>query len=157
MADVNYRLFQPGDFEQLYAIEEVCFQAPFRFGRRLVKTLLENPKSATWIAEENGRMTGFAIVEFTSEPEHETAYIQTLEVLPDHRRKRIGLGLLRHLEASAIAAGAALIWLHVDTENDAAIHLYRAEGYQLQGRHENYYARSRSAEVYLKPLEARAI
>ena len=121
-----------------------------------MQQLIANPKSATWIAEDSG-MAGFAIVEFTPEPEHETAYIQTLEVSPEHRRKGIGHALLRHLEASAIAAGAALIWLHVDTENDAAIHLYRAEGYQLQGRHENYYARSRAADVYLKPLVARAM
>jgi [ribosomal protein S18]-alanine N-acetyltransferase len=154
MAPVNYRLFQPGDFEPLYAIEEICFQPPFRFGRRLMKALIENPKSATWIADENGRMAGFAIVEFTPEPEHDTAYIQTIEVSPDHRRKGIGLELMRRLEASAVAAGVALIWLHVDTENDAAIHLYRAEGYQLQGRHENYYARSRAADVYLKQLAA---
>lgn len=155
MAVVNYRLFQPGDFEPLYAIEEICFQPPFRFGRRLMKALIENPKSATWIAEENDRMTGFAIVEFTPEPEHETAYIQTIEVNPDDRRKGIGLELMRHLEASAVAAGVALIWLHVDTENDPAIHLYRTEGYQLKGRHENYYARSRAADVYLKPLAAK--
>ena len=152
MAVVDYRLFQPGDFEPLYAIEEICFQPPFRFGRRLMQQLIENPKSATWIAEENGRMTGFAIVEFTPEPEHETAYIQTLEVLPDRRRNGIGLELLRCLEQSAMKARAALIWLHVDTENDAAIRLYRAVGYELQGRHANYYARSRSADIYLKQL-----
>lgn len=154
MAVVNYRLFQPGDFGPLYAIEEVCFQPPFRFGRRLMKSLIENPKSATWIAEEDHRMNGFAIVEFTPEPEHETAYIQTLEVLPDDRRKGIGLELLRRMEASSIAAGATLIWLHVDTENEGAIHLYRSEGYQLQGRQENYYARSRAADVYVKQLVA---
>ncbi len=151
---MNYRHFRSGDFDQLYAIEEVCFQPPLRFSRLHMRQLIEGPKSATWIAEKEGRMAGFAIVEFTPEPDHETAYIQTLEVSPEYRRKRIGLELLRRLEESAIAAGTSLIWLHVDAENEPAIRLYRAEGYQLQGRHENYYARSRAAEIYLKQLVA---
>ncbi len=154
MSAMNYRRYRPDDFEQLYSIEEVCFQPPFRFGRRLMKSLIGNPQSATWIAEETDRMSGFAIVEFALEPKHETAYIQTIEVLPQFRRQGVALELLRLLEESAVAVGAALIWLHVDAENDAAIRLYRSQGYELKGRHENYYARSRAAEVYAKPLSA---
>jgi ribosomal protein S18 acetylase RimI-like enzyme len=149
---VHYRLFQPNDFADLYAIEEVCFQPPLRFGRRYMRRLIDNPASATWIAEDQDKMTGFAIVEWTLEPGHPTAYIQTLEVSPKHRRKGIGLELLRRLEGSARSAGTSLIWLHVEEGNESAIRLYRAEGYQLKGRHEHYYENSRSAEVYSKPL-----
>ena len=154
---MHYRLFQPGDFAQLYAIEQVCFQPPLRFGRRYMRQLIESPASATWIAEEEGKMAGFAIVEWTLEPGHEAAYIPTLEVSPDHRRLGIGLELLRRLEQAAIDARAGLIWLHVDAENEPAIRLYRAEGYRLQGRHEHYYARHRAAEVYSKQLATRPI
>jgi ribosomal protein S18 acetylase RimI-like enzyme len=42
----------------------------------------------------------------------------------------------------------------VDAQNDAAIRLYRAHGYHLAGRQENYYGRGRSAEVYSKSLAA---
>jgi ribosomal-protein-alanine N-acetyltransferase len=151
---VHFRLYQPSDFAQLYAIEEICFEPPLRFGRRYMRQLIANPNAATWIAEEDDLLTGFAIVEWTLEPIHSAAYIQTLEVSPQHRRRGVGLELLRRLEGSAIEAGARLIWLHVDVENESAIRLYRAEGYQQKGRHENYYARHRPAEIYLKQLVA---
>ena len=149
---MHYRLYQPGDFARLYAIEELCFPPALRFGRRYMRKLIQSRASATWIAEDDGAMTGFAIVEWTLDPGHESAYIPTLEVSPDHRRRGIGVELLRRLERSAINAGAALIWLHVDAASEPAIRLYKAEGYELQGRHEHYYARHQAAEVYLKPL-----
>jgi ribosomal-protein-alanine N-acetyltransferase len=151
---VHFRLYQPSDFAQLYAIEEICFEPPLRFGRRYMRQLIANPNAATWIAEEDDQLAGFAIVEWTLEPEHSAAYIQTLEVSPQHRRRGVGLELLRRLEGSAFEAGARLIWLHVDVENESAIRLYRAEGYEQKGRHENYYARHRPAEIYLKQLVA---
>ena len=98
-------------------------------------------------------MLGFAIVEWTAEPDLITAYIPTIEVLPEHRKRGLGAELLRRLEESAVEAGAGLIWLHVDAENDAAIRLYRAAGYQRSGRQEHYYGRYRAAEVYMKTLD----
>lgn len=97
-------------------------------------------------------MLGFAVVEWTTEEKHNTAYIPTLEVLPEQRRRGIAAELLRRLEESAAGAGAGLIWLHVDVENEAAIRLYRAAGYEQKGRHEHYYARYQAAEVYMKGL-----
>ncbi len=151
---MHYRLYQLGDFAQIYAIEDVCFLPPVRFGRGTMRELIESPTSATWIAEEDARIVGFAIVEWTLEPAHAAAYIPTIEVLPEQRRRGVGVELLRRLEASATAAGAGLIWLHVDAENEPAIRLYRAQGYQRQGRHEHYYALSRAAEIYMKQITA---
>lgn len=149
---MDYRLFRPGDFVQLYAIEELCFQPPLRFGRRYMKQLVDSPCTATWVAEENGQLAGFAIVDWTHDPGGMAAYIPTLEVHPDQRRRGIGLALLGHLEASALHAGAPLIWLHVDVENASAISLYRSHGYRLLGLQEHYYAQHRPAEIYSKEL-----
>ncbi len=149
---MNYRLFQPGDFPPLYAIEGACFMPPLRFGRRYMRELIESPTSATWIAEEEGCLVGFAIVDWTIENDETIAYIQTIEVSPTHRRRGIGLQILKCVEASAIGAGASSVWLHVDAENAPAISLYGAHGYLLQGRHANYYARGRPAEIYARSL-----
>ena len=154
-ADLQFRPYQRGDFASLYAIEAVCFRPPLRFGRGMMRQLIESPTSATWVAEEDGTMLGFAVVEWTAEENHNTAYIATLEVLPEQRRRGIAAELLRRLEESAASAGAELIWLHVDVENEAAIRLYRAAGYEQKGRHEHYYARYRAAEVYMKGLADR--
>ncbi len=149
-----YRLYRPDDFAQLYAIEEACFQPSLRFGRRYMRGLVENSNAATWIAEEGDRMAGFAIVEWAAEAGEVFAYIQTLEVAHAHRRHGVGAELLRHLDVSAQEAGATQIWLHVDTQNEDAIRVYRARGYQMGGREEHYYARGRAAEIYIKELDA---
>jgi len=148
-----YRLFNPEDFDELYAIEEVCFQPPLRFARRYMRQLVESVEAATWIAEANGQMAGFAIVEWSDQSAGVYAYIATIEVIPEQRGQGIGIELLRRIEGSAHAEKAVEIWLHVDEENLPAIRLYQANGYRKAGRAENYYARGRAAEIYMKRLK----
>ncbi len=149
-----YRLYKAEDFEQLYAIEEVCFQPPFRFGRGYMRQLVNSSNAATWIAEENGRMAGFGIVEWTREAGGWVAYIQTLEVTPVRRGQGVGGVLLRRMEDSAHAAGARAMELHVDEENGDAIRFYEAHGYQCVGKADDYYARGRAGLMYAKGLGA---
>jgi ribosomal protein S18 acetylase RimI-like enzyme len=150
---VLYRPYRPDDFPQLYAIERTCFQPPFRFAVRYMRKLIENPASATWIAEEVARMTGFAIVGWSQESDQTIAYLHTLEVAPSQRKRGIARELLRRIEDSAAAAGAQALWLHVAEENSSAISLYQAHGYLAQGREENYYAQGLPALIYGKFLE----
>jgi ribosomal-protein-alanine N-acetyltransferase len=147
---VLYRLYTPEDFASLYAIEEVCFQPPFCFPRSYMRQLVCDPETATWIAEENAQMAGFAIVEWGEGKDGPIAYIQTLEVLPASRGQGAGSELLNRLETSARVAGAHVIWLHVDAENISAIRLYDRHGYVRENREENYYPQGRDALVYSK-------
>jgi ribosomal-protein-alanine N-acetyltransferase len=149
-----YRPYQPADFAQLYAVEELCFEPPFRFSRVLMRKLIANPNSATWIAEENDKVAGFSIVDWATVPKGTVAYIQTIEVHPASRRRGIAAELLRLSEDSARDAGATAIWLHVDVENAAAIRLYESRGYARKGREEHFYARHRAAFIYAKSFNA---
>jgi [ribosomal protein S18]-alanine N-acetyltransferase len=149
---MHYRLFQPGDFDDLYAIEEVCFQPPDRFTRRYMRQLTSSINAATWMAEEGSELRGFAIVEWASQAAGVVAYIATIEVLPEYRVRGIGAELLRRLEGSANAERANTIWLHVDAENASAIHLYERLGYEKAGRADHFYARNRPAAIYTKNL-----
>jgi len=98
-------------------------------------------------------MAGFAIVECQQDQDAAAAYIQTIEVAANERRHGVGSDLLRLAEASAIAAGAHLIWLHADAKNSSALRLYERHGYSSQGREEHYYARNRAALIYSKSLQ----
>lgn len=147
-----YRLYIPEDFAPLYAIEQVCFEPPFRFGRGYMRQLVNDSNAATWIAEEDGRMAGFAIVQWAREETEVVAYLMTIEVMPDARGRGLGAELLGRSEESARAAGAARIWLHVDEENAGAIRMYWRFGYLFEGRHENYYPRGRAALIAEKKL-----
>jgi ribosomal protein S18 acetylase RimI-like enzyme len=142
----------PEDFAELYAVEEVCFQPPFRFGRGYMRQLVRDPDAATWVAEDDGGMAGFAIVQWGRETGEVIAYLMTIEVMPESRERGVGAGLLLHSEGSARAAGAVRIWLHVDEENASAIRMYQRHGYVFEGRHENYYPRGRAALVAEKLL-----
>jgi [ribosomal protein S18]-alanine N-acetyltransferase len=150
---VNYRRYADEDFAQLYAIEEVCFQPPFRFGRAYMRHLVNSLNAATWIAEEDGRMAGFAIVEWTRERGGLIGYIQTIEVAMERRGQGVGGELMRRMEKSAREAGARAIGLHVDETNGDAIRLYEAHGYVCEGRSEDHYAKGRAGLMYAKALD----
>jgi ribosomal-protein-alanine N-acetyltransferase len=168
---VQYRPYKAEDFEALYALEEACFQPPFRFGRRYMREVVGRKDAATWIAEDDGKIAGFGIVHWeniraragrpTPQPAGKPAvhgevmaYLETLEVRLDLRGRGAGGELLRQCEESARVAGAVAMELHVDTENGAGIGLYRAHGFERQGRVEGYYPEGRAAEVYVKRLAA---
>lgn len=148
-----YRPYKPQDFDPLYALEEVCFEPPFRFDSRYMRQLVTGLDTATWIAEEAGEMAGFAIVEWADGRSGIRAYIQTLEVAPNSRSRGVGRELLRRIGSSALDAGARRIWLHVEAENSAAIGLYESQGYSRVGRQEDYYPFGRTALIYMKNLE----
>jgi ribosomal protein S18 acetylase RimI-like enzyme len=147
-----FRPYSPEDFDALYGIEVLCFKPPLRFGRWYMRDLLQRRNAAAWIAEEGGRVAGFAIVEWTEGETGLTAYVQTIEVAPEARSRGIGRALLARVEGSALHAGADPIWLHVDEQNSVAQRLYKAQGYSARDRVEDYYAQGRAALVYSKSL-----
>ncbi|MGA3343571.1 MAG: N-acetyltransferase [Terracidiphilus sp.] len=151
---MNYRPYTAEDFDKLYALEEVCFQPPFRFSRRTMRALVQRPHAATWIAEEGGQMAGFAIVEWTERRGESTAYIQTVEIAPEARRRGVGRELMGRIEESMRSSGADSIWLHVEAENADAIRLYESQGYDCQGRQERFYPLGQPALIYVKRLDS---
>jgi ribosomal protein S18 acetylase RimI-like enzyme len=150
---VNCRLYHPRDFARLYAIEEECFQTVLRFSWDYLRRLVRKACTATWIAEDEGEMAGFAIVDWALKKDRILAYIQTIEVAPGFRGRGIGRELLRRSEASAREAGAELIWLHVDENNSVAIRLYEEFGYRQSGRKEQFYPNGNAALICKKPLD----
>jgi ribosomal-protein-alanine N-acetyltransferase len=89
-------------------------------------------------------------VEWHDTPRGISAYIPTIEVLPERRGHGVGRELLQRLEQSARDAGAAAIELHVDTTNAGAIQLYESQGYRQWGARDNFYAQGRPAYLYKK-------
>lgn len=152
-----YRPYISHDFDALYALEEVCFQPPDRFSRRTMRLLVQRPHAATWIAEEDEKMAGFAVIEWAERRSGITAYVQTIEVAPEGRGRGVGRELLCCIESAAGIAGAVSVWLHVDATNLGAIRLYEAQGYSCEGRRENYYPLGRAALVYRKLLASRVL
>jgi ribosomal protein S18 acetylase RimI-like enzyme len=119
-----------------------------------MREFISRTNAATWIAEEDGRLGGFAIVEWRGGKQGVTAYIQTIEVAPEARSRGVGSELLSRIEGSARVAGSCLIWLHVEASNAGAIRLYEVHGYHCESREENYYPQGRAALIYRKRLDS---
>lgn len=79
-----------------------------------------------------------------SAPHDDSAEVRTIGVADALRGRGLGRRLLRNLLA---AAGSRAVLLEVRTDNDAAISLYRSEGFELLHRRRRYYQPS-GADAY---------
>lgn len=96
-------------------------------------------------AVESGDMIGFAAGD--PRPDEGFSWIATIGVAPSHRRRGIGRELLRACEAKL---STPRLRLSVRLSNDAAIGLYREEGYSQVHVLQNYYKDGEAAIVMEK-------
>ncbi len=153
---ITLRDYRPGDANAVYALDLECFEAPFRFTRRALRRLAEEPDAIVLLAEahsENAppKLAGFVIAHM----EGQTAYIVTMDVALNLRRRGLARRLMAETESRAGTAGAHEIALHVYTGNTAAIAFYESLGYGRVRMAENFYARGVHALVYRKELGAK--
>lgn len=73
------------------------------------------------------------------------AHIAKLATVPSWRRRGVGRQLVRAVHSAAKLRRAAAITLHVDASNEAALGLYRGEGFAFDGCLEDYYGPGRDA------------
>jgi [ribosomal protein S18]-alanine N-acetyltransferase len=147
--NVAFREYRLGDAEAMYALDVQCFEPLFQFSRRAMRYFAEARRAVTVLAEANGELVGFCIVEVDEE-----AYVVTLDVAPAWRRHGLARRLMAEVEAKARAVGAQSIALHVFTGNSGAIRFYEEIGYGRVGMVEAFYGRGLDALVYRKKLLA---
>ena len=99
-------------------------------------------------AVEDGVMVGFAAGD--PRPAEGFAWIATIGVTPPWRRRGIGRALLRACEAQL---STPRLRLSVRVSNEAAIRLYRDEGYARVDVLQNYYKDGEAAIVMQKSRE----
>ena len=116
--------------QQLAAIHAECFTLPRPWSAEEFTDLLKSRN----IFQCN-LPSGFALGRVAG-PEAE---LLSLAVRPAEQGKGLGRQLLRQYEAEARRRGATEAFLEVAVDNDAAIHLYRSEGYADAGWRKDYY------------------
>jgi ribosomal protein S18 acetylase RimI-like enzyme len=154
IGNAGIRPFRESDLPALYRAEEACFQPPQRFSRSLIRSLTRNPNCRTWVADCGEELAAFAILDRSGVDATQAAYIITIEVLPQFRRKGIAIELLRRLEESAREMGLLHIELHVSERNPDAQRLYERGHYTRVRVEPKYYGRNESAWLYRKTLAA---
>jgi ribosomal-protein-alanine N-acetyltransferase len=150
--DVTIREYAERDLEAMYALDVVCFEPVFRFSRRAMRRFAEARGATTVVAEAEGELVGFCIVQM----EERVGYVVTLDVAPAWRRRGLAGLLMAEAETRAVAAGALAIELHVFAENAGAMQFYEGIGYGRVGRVEGFYGRGLDALVYAKKLSDRS-
>ncbi len=155
---VSLRAYAPGDFEQLYEIDQACYEPRIAYSRTELRRYLLFPGADCVVAEtQQGdaapRMIGFCITAHRAVWGH----IITMDVLAEHRRQGIGSQLLAEAERRLAAAGVREIGLETATSNSVAIAFWQRHGYRKTGVQKNYYPGGRDAFSMAKRLiDARA-
>lgn len=91
-------------------------------------------RSLYLVAEDGGRVVGWLELHRSPAQRLEHVAILTLAVAPAARRMGVGRTLLRAAYAWCRRVGVLKISLNVRASNEAAVALYRGEGFELEGR-----------------------
>ena len=146
------RAAAPGDLEAMHQLDLQCFDEAFRFNLASMIRFATLEGTIALVADSRERLAGFVIVNVTRRGLTKVAYLTTLDVAPEFRRRGLARLLMERAEAEAFKAGASYAGLHVWTENEGARQFYEAAGYRRVRLAEDFYAPGMSAWVYRKQL-----
>lgn len=91
----------------------------------------ERPWSASWVAETEGRIIGFAATSYMAW--NVRALLWHFYVAPDWRGQGLGRRLMTEVLACARDAGARNRWLETSNLNVPGVNIYRRLGFELTG------------------------
>jgi [ribosomal protein S18]-alanine N-acetyltransferase len=151
---VRLRGYEAGDLQPIFELDEICFEPPFRFSLRAMRRFAEAQNALTVIAEsdagEGGEIVGFCLAHLEPSGRQQVAYVVTLDVAPEHRRRGLAARMIRRIEEQARDAGCVAIGLHVWVGNETAIRFYEREGYERTRLARGFYGAGLDAFVYSK-------
>lgn len=153
--DLRLRSYRSTDLRAIFALDEICFEPPYRFSLAMMRRSAEARNALTVVAERGSEIAGFCIahVERTSGGLR-FGYIITLDVAPGERRRGLARSMMQQIEAQARDAGCIAILLHVAVANEGAIRFYERSGYVRSQSVRAFYGPGLNAFIYRKPLSA---
>ncbi len=158
--NITLRNFKPEDFDELYEIDQACYEPEVAYSQRELRAYLRFSGSDCLIAEaeaeagsadapaQKKQIAGFCI----SARRDESGYIVTIDVLPEFRRHQVGSMLLAEIERRLAANGVREVTLETATDNDSAVAFWTKHGYRNRGIKKEYYPGGRDAFAMLKLL-----
>jgi len=144
------RAYLPADFDQLYEIDQICYEPEIAYSRRELRNYMRFPGATCTVAEIDGKIAGFCLAAW----QDEIGYIVTMDVLPNHRRIGMASALLRDVEQKFLIAGVQAIWLETAMENEPAIAFWQKHGFGKVRVRKRYYPGGRDAYSMTKLIAA---
>jgi ribosomal protein S18 acetylase RimI-like enzyme len=124
------------DLDALVALENAVFTTDI-LSRRSFRHFLASPKSSLIVAEDSGKLAGYALVLYPARSK--LARLYSIAVAPHIASRGVGPLLLAEAEAAAARRRRRAMRLEVHEHNSRAIGRYEKSGYRLFGRHRRYY------------------
>jgi ribosomal protein S18 acetylase RimI-like enzyme len=147
-----FGLATPDDVNELAAMEKLLFHTD-QCSRKSFRHLIR--RGAVLLARHSGEQSiaGYGI--FLTRKNSSKLRIYSLGVVPTERKSGLGQQLVEMLEEIARKNGCTAVTLEVDSQNTAAIALYRKNGFHQYGFRPGYYQDGGHALLLWKSLTAR--
>jgi len=131
--DMKLRPMTPADIDTVAVLERTTYPQPW--SEQVFRDELAQPNRVYVVAEEEGRVVGYAGLLLVVDEAHVT----TVAVEEMQRGRKVGTRLMLSLIEQARAAGARHLTLEVRVSNRPAQELYRRFGMAPVGVRKNYY------------------
>ncbi|KAJ8600540.1 hypothetical protein CTAYLR_007918 [Chrysophaeum taylorii] len=154
--DVSFGDIHTQNVQQLRKLNEHTF--PVKYLDKFYQEIPTLSKDFTQFAYYGGFVVGAICGRLEPMPDSTTKkrlYIMTIGVLVAYRECGIGRKLLEYLlENASKHPEVALVYLHVQTNNETALHFYAKAGFEKVGKIEGYYKRIDPPDCFVlcKPI-----
>ena len=150
---VALRRGRSSDLAALALLEQAVFTADI-LSRRSFRRFLNSPHASLIVAQEAGKLAGYALVLYPQRSK--LARLYSIAVAPHIGGRGVGPQLLAAAERTARRHGRRAMRLEVHEHNSRAIARYEKSGYRLFGRHRDYYDDHGDALRFEKSLDGSA-
>jgi len=133
MACIIIEKMNESHIADLARLEKECFSQPW--SEDGLRAELNNPNAVFYVAVADGVTAGYVGMHHVVD----VCYIANLAVLKEFRKQGIAGSLLQCLCDYAQNSSAAELTLEVRASNDAAIALYKKNGFEVVGKRPNFY------------------
>lgn len=111
---------------RILSVDAASFGPPWALDRAaLAEARRATVRSRLFVTRAEGEVVGFVLAGATGAD----GYVQRLAVHPDHRRRRVAVGLLDAAHHWLRRRGCSVAWVNTERSNTAADVLYRGSGY----------------------------
>ena len=144
------------DFDELWEIDQRCFQAGIAYSRRELTWYMKLRGAFTVVGESQAapraRWNKVAFV-VGQQVRRDFGHIITIDVLPEARRTGLGTRLMAEAETRLQQQGCDTIFLETAVDNVAAIRFYKKLGYYVVKTLPRYYLDKIDALMMAKLLK----
>lgn len=127
------RLMKEEDLGTVVQLEQTVFSVPW--SEHNLKESLSRPEYLFLVAEEDGKITGYAgLLMIAGEGD-----VTNIAVLPENRGHGTGSALTEALISEGRKRGMSAFTLEVRVSNQSAIHIYEKLGFRSEGVRKGFY------------------